>query len=142
VIDTVQDMMHSRPDYEINVFHDAACMVNADKDRLNQVLVNLLSNAIKYSPEVKRIDVTVSAVKNTAMVRVLDWGIGIHGSELEKIFDRFYRAAGTNEQTYPGFGIGLFIAKEIIERHGGMISVKSEKNKGAEFTFSIPLENT
>jgi two-component system CheB/CheR fusion protein len=75
--------------------------------------------------------------KNRVSVSVKDFGIGIDKKDHEKIFERFYRAGGKEEQTFPGFGIGLFIAKEIIERHGGSISLTSEKGKGSVFTFTL-----
>jgi signal transduction histidine kinase len=70
---------------------------------------------------------------------VRDYGIGIDNVDHEKIFERFYRAQGNKEKTFPGFGIGLFIASDIVRRHEGTISVKSEINKGAEFTFMLPI---
>ena len=72
------------------------------------------------------------------MVRSVCGVCGIEEKDHKKIFDRFYRVGGMSEQTYPGFGIGLFIAKSIIERHHGFIKVESEKNKGAIFTFYLP----
>jgi signal transduction histidine kinase len=73
------------------------------------------------------------------VVSVTDYGIGINKSEQQKIFERFYRVEGRNELTYPGFGIGLFIANEIIQRHNGTIRVESEKDKKTVFTFTLPL---
>ena len=70
---------------------------------------------------------------------VQDFGIGMEKSHLNRIFERFYRVEGKSEQTYPGFGIGLFIAAEIIQRHDGSIKVESEKGKGAIFTISLPV---
>ena len=72
---------------------------------------------------------------------VTDHGIGIGEEHQEKIFERFYRVEGKSEQTYPGFGIGLFIASEIIQRHHGTINVKSKKSEGSTFTFTLPVAN-
>ena len=81
-----------------------------------------------------------SFIKDTeVLVSVEDSGIGISKADQEKIFERFYRVEGKNEKTFPGFGIGLFIASEIIQRHNGKIGVTSEPGKGAVFFFSIPL---
>jgi signal transduction histidine kinase len=71
---------------------------------------------------------------------VKDQGIGINKKSQERIFERFYRVEGKNEETYPGFGIGLFISSEIIRRHNGEIGVKSTPGKGSEFFFSLPIE--
>jgi len=142
VIDVVQDVLYTNPRHQINVYHDYTSTVWADKDRIGQVIVNLLTNAIKYSPQADKIDVTVHlAEENTIGVSVKDFGIGIDKKDHEKIFERFYRTEGYNEQTYPGFGIGLFIAKETVKRHDGSIRVESEKGKGSRFTFTLPLAN-
>ncbi|HSZ86541.1 MAG TPA: HAMP domain-containing sensor histidine kinase, partial [Puia sp.] len=75
-------------------------------------------------------------------VVVQDYGIGISKADQQKIFERFYRAEGASEKTFPGFGIGLFIAAEIISRHGGNIGVDSEPGKGSSFYFSLPLASS
>ena len=135
-IETVEDILYINPTYQINVFHEGEVIVNADKDRIGQVLINFLTNAIKYSPGKSRIDVSVyKTPDNRAGLSVKDDGIGIEKNEQDKIFERFYRASGKEEQTYPGFGIGLFIAKEFIQKHAGEIMVESEKGKGSVFTF-------
>jgi PAS domain S-box-containing protein len=138
VKETVEDVrLTTRHTIEVN--HDGAGKVYGDKDRIAQVLVNLLTNAIKYSPQGSSVKVNVDQHTNgTVSVSVSDKGIGIDLKDQEKIFERFYRVEGKNEQTYPGFGIGLFIASEIIQRHDGMISVGSEKGKGSTFTFTLP----
>lgn len=73
------------------------------------------------------------------IVSVEDSGIGISKKDRERIFERFYRVEGKNEKTFPGFGIGLFIASEIIKRHNGKINVRSEPGKGSVFSFSVPV---
>jgi PAS domain S-box-containing protein len=139
VIDVVQDLVYTNPRQRINVYHDSTSSVFGDKDRIGQVIVNLLNNAIKYSPDTDKIEVTVHQPKEKFIaVTVKDYGIGIDKREQAKIFERFYRAEGQSEQTYPGFGIGLFIAKEMVQRHNGTISVDSEKGKGSVFTFMLP----
>jgi len=113
--------------------------VTGDRDRIGQVLANLLGNAIKYSRNADKVEVSLEHENNSAVIHVKDFGIGIDKKHQSKIFERFYRAEGKNEQTYPGFGIGLFIANEIVHRHDGDISVKSQKGKGSTFTLSLPL---
>jgi len=115
--------------------------IQADKDRIAQVLLNLLTNAIKYSPDSDGIEVFVENNKESATITVKDYGIGIDSKDHIRIFERFYRAEGKSEQTFPGFGIGLFIASEIVQRHNGSISVQSEKGKGSVFTVSIPIKS-
>jgi len=99
-----------------------------------------LTNAIKYSPKTNSIEVSVyKPSQNIISISVSDQGIGIDKKDHERIFERFYRVEGKTEQTYPGFGIGLFIASEIVSRHNGTIYVESEKSKGSTFTFTLPV---
>lgn len=115
------------------------CMVNADKGRIEQVLLNLITNAVKYSPEATSIEIKLFRYdENYAAISVSDHGIGMENVDLEKIFDRFYRVEGRKEKTFPGFGIGLFIAKDIVTKHQGKIFVTSKKNEGSEFIFLLP----
>lgn len=72
-------------------------------------------------------------------VSIKDFGIGIKKNDQEKIFERFYRVEGKNEKRFPGFGIGLFIASEIVQKHGGKIGVTREPGKGSVFSFSLPV---
>ena len=139
-IETVEDILYTNAKHGINLFHDFQTYVYADKDRIGQVMINFLTNAIKYSPNSSKIDVSIRQGKRGEVAfSVKDYGIGIDKEEQEKIFERFYRAKGKEEQTYPGFGIGLFIAKEFVEKHGGQVQVESEKGKGSVFTFTLPI---
>jgi signal transduction histidine kinase len=113
--------------------------VYADRGRIGQVLINFLTNATKYSPTCKDITVSTKINETELQVSVADSGIGISKSDQQKIFQRFYRVEGKDEKTFPGFGIGLFIAAEIIQRHNGKIGVESEPGKGSVFYFSLPL---
>jgi two-component system phosphate regulon sensor histidine kinase PhoR len=139
VEETVQDVRHTTSQHTIIVHNDFKGTLSADKDRISQVLINLLTNAIKYSPEAGNIDVYVNGNKETVNIKVKDHGIGIDKKDQELIFQRFYRVEGKNEQTYPGFGIGLFIVSEIVHRHNGTVSVESEKNQGSAFIITLPL---
>jgi PAS domain S-box-containing protein len=139
-IETVEDILYTNTKHKINLFHDFHAFVYADKDRIGQVMINFLTNAIKYSPNSDKIDVSITRAANDEIAfSVKDYGIGIDKDEQEKIFERFYRAQGREEQTYPGFGIGLFIAKEFVQKHGGRLTVGSEKGKGSAFTFTLPV---
>lgn len=112
------------------------CIVYANHDRLQQVMLNLLSNAIHHSPEHSTIRITLQQVRHEAIVSVQDEGVGIPKEKQAKLFQRFYQA---QEQPARGMGLGLYISREIIERHGGMIWVVSEEGKGSTFSFSLPL---
>jgi len=141
VEETVQDMRQTASKHAIILHNDFEGKVFADRDRIAQMLLNLLTNAIKYSPDADSIEVFADNNKDTATIKVLDHGIGIDSKDHVKIFERFYRAEGKSEQTFPGFGIGLFIASEIVQRHNGSIAVQSEKGKGAVFTVLIPVNS-
>lgn len=112
--------------------------VYADRFRIYQVLTNLIDNAAKYSKEGKEIIVRLSKKDTNAIVSVQDFGIGIAQDQQKKIFERLYQVNDIKEKTFPGFGMGLYISKEIINRHNGSIWVDSEKNKGSIFYFTLP----
>lgn len=139
VKEIIKEVQLTQPDCVIDFAGDADAIVNADRDRIGQVLINLLTNAIKYSPFNKNIYVNSKLVENKIEVTVTDSGIGINKTDQQKIFQRFYRVSGKDEKTFPGFGIGLFIASEIINRHEGFIGVESEPGKGSVFYFSLPI---
>ncbi|MEO5648058.1 MAG: PAS domain-containing sensor histidine kinase [Chitinophagaceae bacterium] len=127
------------PEHEI-IFSDCSdVFVFADKERIGQVIINLLTNAIKYSPGKNEVTVEMRVVEDCVVVTVQDNGIGINEKDQAKIFERFYRVEGKNEKKFPGFGIGLFIASEIIHEHKGKIGVKSKPGKGSAFYFSLPI---
>lgn len=140
VRDVITDVQYTTQ-HKINLSIESNDNVFADKDRIMQVVLNFITNAIKYSPQANVIDINVSRYKEKyASVSIRDYGIGIDKADHEKIFERFYRAKGHKEKTFPGFGIGLFIASDIIRRHDGSVSVKSEIDDGAEFTFMLPID--
>ena len=139
ISEIVKEMQLTEPDNVIYYEKSGTFIVFADKGRIGQVLINFLTNAIKYSPDKKEIKVAVAIVDKEIMVTVEDQGIGISKINQQKIFQRFYRVSGKDEKTFPGFGIGLFIAAEIIQRHHGKIGVESKLGKGSEFYFSLPL---
>ena len=112
--------------------------VNADRERIAQVITNFLNNAVKYSPDHKFISVKIEQMKGSVTVSVTDKGIGIRPDEHKKIFERFYRAKANTNTVFSGFGIGLYICAEIVRRHSGDIGVKSEEGKGSVFYFTLP----
>jgi signal transduction histidine kinase len=108
--------------------------VMADRDRLEQVITNLLSNALKYSPSEKTVRVCVGAVDNSVRVVVSDEGQGIPPDQLTRVFDRFHQLVGAKK----GSGLGLTIARALVEQHHGRIWVESEVGRGTRFYFEIP----
>lgn len=113
--------------------------VNADKDRIQQVLYNLIDNAIKFSHHDSVIRVETSLKKNKLFVSVKDTGIGIPKEDLKLIWDRFYKSDLSRGKDKKGTGLGLSIVKEIINCHNEHINVISTEGVGSEFIFSLPL---
>ncbi len=115
-------------------------LVHADKQRIEQVLINLLSNAIKYSPGEKKVIVYSKKTNTELIIKIRDFGIGVPKEEQANIFERFYRTKNMSRYI-SGFGLGLYICKDIIKRHKGRIWMEAEE-KGSAFYFSLPLNNT
>ena len=113
--------------------------VNADREKIGQVISNLISNAIKYSPKGSLVELKCVIRGPDAEVSVNDSGIGIKKKDQPKIFQRFYRVDNEAMKNVSGFGIGLYLSSEIIQRHKGKIWVISAEGKGSAFYFSIPL---
>lgn len=125
--------------HEIEINGNCKGTVKGDRERLSQAIENLLTNAIKYSKGRDKILVELSEDNKYVKVCVIDYGIGIETDHLPQIFDRFYRIRGSKEDTFPGMGIGLYLSKEIVKRHGGYIGVESIRNKETKFNFQIPV---
>ena len=119
---------------------DEPVEVEVDVDRMAEVLTNLLSNALKYSPQECAVKLGLSVEDWEAVITVRDEGAGIPPESLPYLFERFYRVPGVQVQSGSGvgLGLGLFITREIVERHGGMISVESAVGHGATFTVRLP----
>jgi signal transduction histidine kinase len=110
--------------------------VEGDEHRLEQVLMNLLTNAVRYSPRSTPVVVALTDSGAEARVSVVDRGVGIAPDAWTRVFERFYRAENDSQST--GMGVGLYITKGIVERHGGSIEVYSEMGKGSTFTVHLP----
>ncbi len=116
-------------------------VVRADRDKIVQVMLNLLTNGIKYNNDGGRLTVVAATGRRaTARVEVQDTGIGIRREDLERIFDRNYRAGNRGEPA-DGAGIGLAITKDILREHGCMIRAESRPGQGSVFSFTLPLES-
>jgi PAS domain S-box-containing protein len=113
-------------------------IVMGDEERLTQVLSNLLSNAIKYSPSGGQVTVSGQVSPHEITMRVTDEGPGIPTPDLPHIFERFYRADSDLTKRAKGTGLGLYLAKAVIEAHGGQIWVESTSGKGTTFVFTLP----
>ena len=115
--------------------------VEVDANRMSQVIINLLSNARKYSPKGSPITVTLQQAGYEASVSVRDMGVGIPPAQLPNIFEQFYRVPGVEVQNGPhiGLGLGLYISRKIVERHGGHIDVQSVPGQGSIFSVVLPL---
>jgi signal transduction histidine kinase len=132
--------------HRLAVQADGPVVVHADRRRIEEVLVNLLENAIKYSPQGGDITVMVrraprpDGAGEQAVVAVSDRGIGIAPADLPHIFERFYQAAGGRlHKGVRGLGVGLFIAREIVELHGGAMWVESAEGEGSTFYLTLPI---
>ncbi len=113
-------------------------LIEADRNRISQVMANLINNAIKYSPDSNEILITTKSEDEKAVFCVRDYGIGIPKDKQNKVFEQYYRVSGSKEHTFPGLGLGLYISSEIIKRSGGRIFVNSVEGKGSDFCFEIP----
>ena len=120
---------------------DEPLEVEIDTDRFSQVITNLLSNARKYSSYDSPITVTVERVGNEGVISVKDTGVGIPAETLPNIFERFYRVPGVEVQAGSniGLGLGLYISRKIVDRHGGRIEVSSIPDNGSTFSIVLPL---
>lgn len=117
-------------------------MIAGDRDHLEQVVGNLLDNAMKYSPAGGDVTATVSTHGDEARIVVEDGGIGIPKDQLARVFDLFYRTAEAESRRTPGLGLGLYITRGIVERHGGRIWMESEPGKWTRATVALPLQGS
>ncbi|MEO8099720.1 MAG: ATP-binding protein [Acidobacteriota bacterium] len=113
--------------------------MTADRLRVKQILVNLLSNAVKFTPEQGGVHLAARVEMGALTVSVTDTGVGIPRSEHENIFDKFHQVGATTKGVREGTGLGLAITKQLVEEHGGTITVASEPGRGSCFTFTLPL---
>ncbi len=115
-----------------------AVVITGDRERLAEVFTNIIDNAVKYNREGGHVDLSVGRIGSEAVVTVADTGMGMTGGEMERIFDRLYRA-DESRGVVEGTGLGLTIARTLVEAHGGRIEVSSEPGKGSTFTVRLPL---
>ena len=113
--------------------------VFGDRQNLSQLVDNLIDNAIKYTPEQGRIEVRLTRLGDELLLEVEDSGIGISPQFQERVFERFYRVDKARSQSLGGTGLGLSIVRNIAERHGGSVAVRSQLGRGSVFSFRMPL---
>lgn len=140
--EVISEIQQINPKNEISFSADSEVRVLADEESIRQVIINFLTNAVKYSPDAKKVYVSLKSTSKELTIAVTDAGIGISEDNQAKIFDRFFRVEGKNEKTFPGFGIGLYIAAEIVRKHNGKIGVTSQIGKGSTFYFTLPLQES
>lgn len=141
VLEIISDMQPVSINQEIIFKNNEAVSVCADRERIRQVISNFISNAVKYASGGKKIIILIERQRHKVICSVQDFGKGISKEEFDNIFERFYRVSGPNLNTYPGLGLGLFICKEVIEKHSGKIGLKSESGKGSTFFFELPIND-
>ncbi|MDP9211703.1 MAG: HAMP domain-containing histidine kinase [bacterium] len=113
-------------------------VIRVDRTKFCQVLRNILDNAIKYTPPSERVAITTRVRDRMVQVRIRDWGIGIDAGNLEKIFDKFFREYTELSAAAGGTGLGLFITKQLVERQGGTLRIKSRRGEGTTVVVSFP----
>lgn len=127
--------------HQFNFIASGQALILADREKISQVLHNLIGNAIKYSPNGSMITVDYSVIDNNKLkIIVEDQGIGITAEDQERIFERYYRVKDSISASIAGFGIGLYLTKEIVELHKGTIEVQSVQNVDTKFTVLLPLD--
>ena len=125
-------------DIELRADLAADLLVEADEERIHQVVFNLVDNAVRFTPPGGSVDVTAVREDERIVIAVADTGVGIAPQHLPRLFERFYRADAARSRDGGGTGIGLAIAREIVEGHGGRITAESQPGGGAIFTFDLP----
>jgi two-component system, OmpR family, phosphate regulon sensor histidine kinase PhoR len=113
--------------------------VRADREKLGQILLNLIDNAIKFNKPNGHVEISAEEGEGGLLIKVKDTGMGIPGSDLPRIFERFYRVDKSRNRDIPGTGLGLAIVKHLVEAHKGQVSAESNLEEGSTFTFTLPI---
>jgi PAS domain S-box-containing protein len=138
--EAVQSVMAERRHELATVLPDLRVPIDGDPDRIQQIMINLLRNAARYTPPGGRISLSVAAEGGEGVVRIHDTGVGIPAGQLAEIFQLFTQVHPDNVDSRAGMGIGLALARELVELHGGTIQARSEGvGKGSEFIVRLPL---
>jgi signal transduction histidine kinase len=129
--------MHA-PDVPVRVEVDPGLVANGDPERVHQVVANLLENAARFSPEGGTVDLLARQNGTAVHIEVLDEGPGIPDADAERVFERFYRADASRSATGGGAGLGLAIARWIIDLHGGDICAERRDPRGCRMIVTLP----
>ncbi len=140
--EVIDEIRLSTKTHELKLNSCVNATIYADRDKINSVISNLVSNAVKYSSDGTYIIISCSASETEITVSINDEGIGIDPHNKDKIFDRYYRVESSSTSHISGFGIGLYLSAEIIERQRGKIWVESEPELGSAFYLSLPRKPT
>jgi signal transduction histidine kinase len=124
-------------DFSVDVFPKHS-LITADRTNIKHLFNNLIANAIKYTPEGGKVSVKISQDKSQVVIEVSDTGIGISPEDLEKVFDEFFRAKNAKQMMRDGTGMGLSLARHIVDMHGGSIKVESKLGEGTKFLVTLP----
>ncbi len=138
VAQAIEDVQWTTDRHQITLNGQTHALVHGDRDRIGQALVNLLANAVKYSPEADSVVVTLTTDGTSVTCSVQDFGVGVSAEQLPHVFELYYRATEQQDAAISGLGLGLYIASEIVARHGGTMWAESAKDAGATFSFSLP----
>jgi signal transduction histidine kinase len=139
LVDEVVAMTQKVGDRTITIQADALVEVQADRDRLKQVLINLIDNAINYSKADQPVVIRLMAVGQKACIQVVDKGVGISLVDQTRVFERFYRV--DEARSRGGTGLGLAIVKSLVDGMGGNLELQSKPNEGSTFSVYLPLAN-
>jgi PAS domain S-box-containing protein len=139
VSEVVKNTQPAAPGFTFDVrVSSSPLTVNGDRTRIEQVLANLLQNAVKYSGESRQVEIALEKEHDRAVTSVRDHGMGVPAGQQSQIFDRFFRASNVRDG-HSGFGLGLFIAHNIVTAHGGHIWLESVEGQGSTFRFALPV---
>ncbi len=125
-------------DLRLNI-GDGFSPMNLDRDAIEQAVLNLLTNAMKYSGQSRQIDLCLSRESRSALIQVVDRGIGIPVKEQQRIFENFYRAQSPENRSISGTGLGLALVTHIATAHGGKVELSSRPGDGSTFSIRLPI---
>jgi signal transduction histidine kinase len=136
-VDSMQPLATER-ELELSVTASRGMHISGDRDQLRQLVVILVDNALRYTPPGGSVHVEVARLNGSVAIAITDTGIGIEHHELEKVFDRFYRADEARNRDSGGTGLGLSIARQLANEHGGRLTAESNPGRGSTFTVRLP----
>lgn len=140
VHECVEEMQQTTSTHHICIEREVSHQIYADRLRVRQILLNVLAHVLKYSLPMGRVLVTMDTALDGVILSVQDFGRGSALEHSQNVFEQFFRVSGDAIETYPGLGLGLYIAAQIVRLHGGRIWVDSEEGKGATFSFLLPTD--